>query len=435
MDLKILETSFSGEIITPNDTEYESLSSGTIKKGSPGIIARPKDQSDIAQIINFSKHNNLKISVRSGGHSNAGFSTNDGGLVIDLSYFKQIELIDQENSIVKIGGGATWIEIADTLSDQNLVISSGDTKSVGVGGLTLGGGFGWMLRKFGLTIDSLEAAEVVLANGEVVRASQQENSDLFWALKGGGGNFGVVSSFEFRAHKIDGFFAGSFIFDRASATEVLAGWRDYMRRAPLELTTSLVASPKFGDQPAGLMILTCYAGIDSKAADEAIKPLKELPGFLSHDFATRKYSEILEDAHTDFGDMRGYINSTFIKELSDKNIDVLLSDDSRILMIRGLGGKMSQIDPEESAFGFRDNEVMVVSPSFVLKNASSSELDEVKRKWKPFKEIGRGMYVNFLSDDEEISEIYPPKILKKLKIVKQKFDPENIFNQNYNINN
>ena len=166
-----------------------------------------------------------------------GFGTNDGGVVIDLSELANVEIIDKERHLVRIGGGATWGQVAAALAPHGLAISSGDTKSVGVGGLTLTGGIGWKVRKYGLALDNLVAAEVVTADGEVVRASAEENPELFWAIRGGGGNFGVVTAFEFAAHPTTDVFYGKIAFPASEAATVLAGWADYLRTAPEELTS------------------------------------------------------------------------------------------------------------------------------------------------------------------------------------------------------
>ena len=187
--------------------------------------------------VRFAARTGLSLSVRGGGHGFPGFATNDGGVVIDLSSLANVEIIDEEQHLVRIGGGATWGQVAAALAPHGLAISSGDTKSVGVGGLTLTGGIGWKVRKYGLALDQVVAAEVVTANGAVVHTSAQENPELFWAIRGGGGNFGIVTAFEFVAHPTTDVFYGNIAFPASEKASVLQGWADYLRSAPEELTS------------------------------------------------------------------------------------------------------------------------------------------------------------------------------------------------------
>ncbi|HSW91340.1 MAG TPA: FAD-dependent oxidoreductase, partial [Candidatus Saccharimonadales bacterium] len=183
-----LKEQFSGTIILPTDDEYDTARvTYAVIDAKPALIARAANQEDVAAAIHFATTHSLQLSIRSGKHSAAGFSTNTGGLVLDLSQLNSIEVLDEKAGLVRLGAGALWGDVANKLGEHSLAISSGDTKSVGVGGLTLGGGIGWMVRKYGYAIDSLVAAEVVLADGSVVHASEEEHSDLFWGLRGGGG--------------------------------------------------------------------------------------------------------------------------------------------------------------------------------------------------------------------------------------------------------
>ena len=235
--LETLRRDFGGDIIEPGEAEYESARRTVLASGSPAHVLRPKNVGDMQAGVRFAARTGYLLSVRGGGHSYAGFGTNDGGLVIDLSRLANVEIIDKERHLVRIGGGATWGQVAAALAPHDLAISSGDTKSVGVGGLTLTGGIGWKVRKYGLALDNVAAAEVVTANGQVVHASAQENPELFWAIRGGGGNFGIVTAFEFVAHPTTDVFYGKIAFPAPEAATVLRGWADYLRTAPEELTS------------------------------------------------------------------------------------------------------------------------------------------------------------------------------------------------------
>lgn len=296
MKLADLKKVISGDVITPESALYATAQNTLFAKGAPALVLRPKTNEDVALGIRHAQENKLKLSVRSGGHSGAGFGTNTGGVVIELSYMEGVDLIDKTKHTVRVGGGAHWGDVAKKLYTFGLAVSSGDTLSVGVGGLTLGGGIGWMVRKYGLAIDSLVAAEVVLPDGRVVRASADKEPDLFWALRGGGGNFGVVTSFEFAAHPVGKVYAGVIVYPLENLVKIIGGWRDGMRSAPEELTTMLVTMPSFMGMPPSAIVMCRYMG-DKNHAEEAIKPFRQLGKTLSDNVERKEYYEVLEEAH------------------------------------------------------------------------------------------------------------------------------------------
>ncbi|HET9980974.1 MAG TPA: FAD-binding oxidoreductase, partial [Ktedonobacterales bacterium] len=267
----------AGEVIAPSSPAYDERRRIFNGVGSPAVIVRVQNNDDIATAIRFARERRLALSVRGGGHGWSGLATNTGGLVIDLTLLNTVRVLDQERRLVRIGAGARWGDVARALAAHELAISSGDTNQVGVGGLTLGGGIGWMARAYGLTIDSLVAAELVTADGRTLRVSAQEHPELFWAIRGGGGNFGVVTSFDFHAQPVREIVGGSVIYDPAEAESVLAAWTASMREAPEELNSTIVLFPGFGPQaPAQIRVLLCYAGGDEVRANEAIQPLLRL---------------------------------------------------------------------------------------------------------------------------------------------------------------
>jgi FAD/FMN-containing dehydrogenase len=212
--LETLRLNFGGDIIEPSAAQYESARHSLLGSGSPACVLRPANAGDVQTGVRFTVAAGLSLSVRGGGHSFSGFGTNEGGVVIDLRNLASVEIVDDERHLVRIGGGATWGRVAAAIAPHGLAISSGDTDSVGVGGLTLTGGIGWKVRKYGLALDNVVAAEVVLADGDLVRASAHEHHDLFWAIRGGGGNFGIVTAFEFAAHRTTDVFTASSRFRR-----------------------------------------------------------------------------------------------------------------------------------------------------------------------------------------------------------------------------
>lgn len=430
---------FSGDIVLPDNQRYETARKTFMDSGSPAIVVLPRSNDDVALAIKYARDNSLTLSIRSGGHSNVGFGTNDGGIVIDLSDINTTEVIDADRHIVRVGSGARWIDVASTLQSHGLALSSGDTKSVGVGGLTLGGGIGWMVRRDGLTIDNLVAAEIVTASGKALRASINENPDLFWALRGGGGNFGVVTHFEFSAHPITDVYAGMINYGVDNLTQTLKGWRDYMRRAPDELTTMLIVMPPFGDQmPAGAMITVCYAGSDESTANAAIDPLREL-GEVINDTVTRKpYTDVLEEAHPPAG-MKVIVKNGFAHELSDDLIQIISETHGKsgapALQIRSLGGAMNRIPADATAFAHRDSEVLMVDAHFLPGNVDDEAIQKILEPWNQMEKFTSGSYVNLMSEatQKQIDASYPAATYQRLAKVKQTYDPENLFNQNYNV--
>jgi FAD/FMN-containing dehydrogenase len=430
----------AGEVITPTSPEYDDLRNVFNQTGSPAVIVRCQSSDDVVAAVQFARDNQLTLAVRSGGHSPSGLSTNDGGLVIDLSHFNTVEVLGSKRHLVRIGAGAQWGDAAEALAEHGLAISSGDTKSVGVGGLTLGGGIGWLVRKVGLTIDSLVAAEIITADGRTLRVSNQEHPDLFWAIRGGGGNFGVVTSFDFRAYPLKSVVGGMVIYDLAEMETVLSKWAAYMRGAPEELNSTAVIFPGFGSQmPPQLMVLLCYGGDDEAAANRAIKPLLELGTVRHQDIQTKPYYKILEDAMLPPG-LKTVSENGFIKTLSQDVLNTLTANYGRagtaIIQIRSLGGAVARVSPEATAFAHRDYEAFVLAAAFVPVDTPPEQASRIRQEaWRPLRPFTSGAYINFLTDAGEpgVAVAYPTATYSRLASVKANYDPDNVFNQNHNV--
>lgn len=435
--LHAFQSTFDGEIILPDSPEYDNACTVFMAKGAPTIIVRPRTDTAVAASIKFAKEHSLVISVRSGGHSGAGHSTNNGGIVIDLALMNKVEVVDEANHIVRIQGGAHWGIAAAELEKHGLAISSGDTTTVGVGGLATAAGIGWMVRKYGLTIDSLVGATVVTASGEILQASDSTNQDLFWGIRGGGGNFGIVTSFEFKAHPTGEVYAGSVIYDFAERGEVLKKWRDYMRTAPEDLSTMIMpmpSMPAFGGQPAALVLLACYANDNADDAAKIVDSLKSLGTVLSEDIKKKPYAEVLEDAHPPQG-FTVLVNNAFVSDFSDELIATIVQNDTQMLQIRSVGGAMNRVDKDATAFAHRSSETLIIAPVFMESTASQSEIDAALAPWRTIAKFGQGAYINFFNKwtPIESAAAYPARTFNRLVALKRQYDPENIFHQNYNI--
>lgn len=435
-----LKDRIAGEVVLPDSPDYNGLRNSLARAGSPAIIVKPKNSEDVAAAIRFARDNRLTLSVRSGGHSASGMSTNDGGMVIDLSHFNTVEVVDPARRLVRVGAGARWGDVAKALAEHGLAVSSGDTNSVGVGGLALGGGIGWLVRKHGLTIDSLEAAEIVTADGRALHVSAQEHPDLFWAIRGGGGNFGVVTSFDFRAQPLKNIIGGMVIYDLAEVETALPKWADAMRAAPEELNSTAVIFPGFGPQvPPSLMILLCYGGEDEAAANAAIRPLLELGTVRQQTIEKKPYYAMLEDAQMPPG-VKAVSDNGFVKTL-DRDVLAALTTNygkpgTAIIQIRSLGGAMRRIDPAATAFAHRDYEAFVLAAAIVPMDMPQEQVEHIRQAaWQPLKPFASGAYINFLSDAGEpsVTTAYPAQTYARLARVKAAYDPDNVFNQNHNI--
>jgi FAD/FMN-containing dehydrogenase len=331
--------------------------------------------------------------------------------------------------------------VATALAEHDLAISSGDTRQVGVGGLTLGGGVGWMVRTHGLTIDSLRAAELVTADGRVLRVSAEEYPDLFWAIRGGGGNFGVVTSFDFEAQPCTGIVGGIVTYDTAEAKAVLTNWASAMNDAPDELNSTLVLFSGFGPQmPPRVMVHLCYAVDDETAARGAIEPFLRLGDVRSQDIQKKPYAAMLEDAQPLPPSFKMVGHNGFVRTLGAEVIEVLAAHYGQagapIAQIRRLGGAMARVGPLETAFAHRENEAFVVAPAFAPADAPAEQVQQIRQAaWGPLAPWSSGAYGNFLSEASaaSVAATYPGETYTRLARIKAIYDPDNIFNQNLNI--
>ncbi|MYV67045.1 FAD-binding protein [Streptomyces sp. SID2131] len=434
-----LAESVTGEVVLPSDAAYDDVKDIFVHKGRPDVVVRCHGAEDVRLALAFAREQGLRVSVRSGGHSNAGLSTDVGGLVVDVSPLNGVEVLDTERGLVRIGPGAQWGQVAGVLTEHGLAFSSGDTDQVGVGGLLVGGGIGWTVRSTGLAIDNLVAAEVVTADGRVLRASADEHADLFWGLRGGGGNFGVVTSFEVAAKTLPKVHFGSIVYPAAEAASVVKGWARAMREAPDELTSHVQLFPSFGGDPAPVNILVCYAGDDVAAAEAAIAPLLGLGTVESKDVNLVAYPDVLDQAGELPPDWEPMVRNRFARECSDELVDILLtgaaSFDNLFVELRSLGGALGRVPAGATAFGHRDAEVMVNTAKLGPRVDNEAALPELTAFWSALAPFTEGAYSGFLSelDADDLAAVYPPETYERLRAVKDAYDPENVFSRNANV--
>lgn len=430
----------AGEVVVPASPSYDELRNVFNQAGSPAVIVRAQSNDDIVTALRFAREHQLTLSVRSGGHGLNGKATNDSGLVLDLTSLNVVEILDQKQRLVRIGTGARWGEVAKALATHGLAISSGDTSQVGVGGLTLGGGVGWMVRTYGLTIDSLLAAELITADGRILRVSAEEHPDLFWAIRGGGGNFGVVTSFDFRAQPHPMVVGGEAVYDMAEVETVLAAWASSMREAPEQLNSTIVLFPGFSPQDVPqIVVRLCYAGDDEAVANKSIAPFLQLGTIKGQNIQKKPYYMMLENVALPPGH-RMIGQNGFLKILSQEALGVIAANYGKVglsmIEMRRLGGAMARVSPQATAFAHRENEVLAATAAFVPANVSEEQAHAMTRAaWRPLDSYSRGAYLNFLTDASEsnVAEIYPSTTYARLASIKAIYDPDNVFNQNQNI--
>ncbi|MFG1818901.1 FAD-binding oxidoreductase [Kribbella sp. NPDC049174] len=436
-----LRRDFGGDIIEPGGAEYESASRSVLVEGSPACVLRPKSVEDVQAAVGFAAGAGLALSVRGGGHGFPGFGTNDGGVVIDLGKLAAVEVIDAERHLVRIGGGATWGEVAAALAPHGLAISSGDTKSVGVGGLTLSGGIGWKVRKYGLALDNLVAVHLVTADGEVVRASAADNPELFWALRGGGGNFGIVTAFEFAAHPTTDVFHGRITFPAAEAATVLQGWADYLRTAPEELTSiANMANPFAGGPEAPVEIHIVFDSDDPGLAEKALDPIRHLGTVIVDEVALTPASDLLVDGMTPPPGIQLVTRSAFVDKDSVSEVLEILADvgttaGTPVISVRSVGGAVSRVPDDATAYAHRQAELMFVTTTVGPKPALDAARPGLDAIWGRLAPHVSGAYANFLATatEEDVAAVYPPETYRRLAAVKRQYDPGNLFAGNHNV--
>jgi FAD/FMN-containing dehydrogenase len=435
----------SGVLLQPDDVGYDEarrLHNGMIDK-RPALIARCRGSADVADAIGFARRHGLEITVRGGGHNVAGLAVCDDGLMIDLSLMKGIQ-VDPKTRRVRAQGGVTWRELNRETQAHGLAVTGGVISTTGIAGLTLGGGLGWLMGKHGLALDNLVGADVVTASGEIVRASAEENPDLFWGLRGGGGNFGVVPWFEYRLHPVGQMTSGLVAHPLAQARDVMRLYRDATRSLPDELTlfSGLLHAPDgSGAQLAAIIAAHCGSLTDGAAALAPIKkfgaPLMDVIGPMSYE-AT--------NTMLDGGFPRGALNywkATFLTALSDAAIDAMLTAFKAApspmsgMVIEHFHGAVTRVGPTDTAFPHRGEAYNLVIVAEWLDPADSDRNIAWARQtfdaMQPF--AARARYVNYLADDEAANPgegAYGPN-LARLRSLKAKYDPTNVFRRNQNI--
>ncbi|WP_344893863.1 FAD-binding oxidoreductase [Actinomadura meridiana] len=426
------------EVLVPGDGGYAESATILFAEGTPDVVVRPRDGAGVAAALRYAADAGLAVTVRSGGHSMAGLSTNDEGMVIDTRRINGVHLLDPSSGRVRIGAGATWGDVAAALRPYGLGLTAGDTAQVGVGGLTLGGGIGWMVRRHGLAIDNLAAVQLVTADGRLIGADAAEHADLFWALRGGGGNFGVAVGFDFIAQPVTTVHYGTITYQADDPRGLIAGWRDLGRDGDENLTTSLSLMPAAPGRPGVVMLTCCYASADGAEADKALRPFRALAPIVSDDIKPMPYADVLEDGSELPPGLRMDVHNTFFSTFDDARIaavDELFNGGGAAISLRGMGGAVARVGQDATAFAHRDAEVMLAAAFLLPEDAPQDVLAQASHRWSRVSALGCGAYVGFLGSAEpsDVAAAYPTDTYRRLAAVKQRYDPGNVFRRTHNV--
>jgi FAD/FMN-containing dehydrogenase len=438
------------DAIDPGDPRYDEarrIWNGSLDK-RPALIARCHGVADVIAALEYARAEDLLVAVRGGGHSIPGHSTCDDGIVIDLSPMKGVR-VDPVARTARAQGGVTWGEFDRETQAFGLATTGGQITHTGIAGLTLGGGVGWLMRKHGLTCDNLLSVDLVTADGSFVTASETENPELFWGVRGGGGNFGIVTSFEYRLSPLAQVLAGPIVHAAARGAEGLRFVRDFLADVPNELTTFSVFAtcPPHAPFPQHLwgravfLVVPCWSG-DLAEGEDVIRPLREFgppEADLCGPMPYTVLQSMLDDA-APWG-LRHYGKSDFLAGLDDGAIDVLVEHSARLadplsqIMLGHMGGAISSVAVDATAFSNRDAQFFYHSVLLWDDPRRDETNAAVARSlWSGMRPYSSGAYVNFFEDDEDrLDEAYAPGTYARLVALKREYDRENVFRLNTNI--
>lgn len=451
-----LRAQVRGTVLTPTEPSYDQvrIPFNGMHQGKPGLIVQCSGTADVVDAVNFARDMALQVSVRGGGHSIAGLSSGDGGMLVDLAPMRGVQ-IDPERRLAYVQGGALWADVDREAQAFGLVTPGGVVSDTGVGGLTLGGGYGWVRRMYGLSCDNVVEAQVVCADGKVRTASADSDPDLYWAIRGGGGNFGVVTAFTFRLHPHGPIvaFAGV-MYPAEDVASVVRGWRDYVLEAPREVTSITVTftfppdphMPEVVHNRPVTIVGGVYVG-DVEEGMQVLQPLRELGTPLLDISQPMPFTVVQSafDALFARGAVRSYWKSQYLAELSDGAIDAFASAaldrpaPLTIVNIWHMGGAIADVGPEDTAFAERSSPFMVSIDGNWEDPAMDGEgLAWVRSTWAEIGKFGTGaVYLNFtgLADEEAQAGVDTAygRNLRRLAEIKAAYDPTNFFRRNNNI--
>jgi FAD/FMN-containing dehydrogenase len=442
-----LEDELSGVVITPDDPRYDEARRvfTPLVDRRPAAVARPADAEDVVRVVSLARESGLELAVRSGGHSAAGHGVSEGGLVLDLSAMRNV-VVDADERTAWAETGLTAGEATSALAAHGLAVGFGDTASVGIGGLTLGGGVGFLVRKHGLTIDDVLAADVVTADGQLLRADAEHHSDLFWAIRGGGGNFGVVTRIQYRLHPVETVTGGMLVLP--ATPETIAGFVREAEAAPEDLSTiaNVMKAPPMPFIPEEhrgelvILALLVHAG-EPEEGERVLAPFRALATPIVDMLRVMRYPEIYPPEDEEYRPLA--VGRTLFVDTIDRSVAELIVERLQastalmpVTQIRVLGGAMARVPADATAFAHRASRIMAnVAAVFATPEEESDQEAWATEYAAELRQGDSGAYVNFLADEgeERVRAAYPGRTWDRLAEVKRTYDPTNLFRLNQNI--
>ncbi len=427
IDYDGLPAALAREAVEPGDAPYATVRSTYLRGGRPGLVLRPADPDEVVEALAFARVQDVPLSVRSGGHGISGRSTNDGGIVIDLSRLNRIDVLNESTRLVRVEPGARWGEVAAHIGPLGWAISSGDFGGVGAGGLATAGGIGFLGRAHGLTIDRVRAVEMVLADGSRVRADAETNPDLFWAARGAGFTMGIATAFEIEAAPVGDVGFAQLIFDASDTADFLVRWAAVVQAAPRELTSFLtIGAPRDGQVVAQTM--TVIDSADPERIVELLQPMATIAPLLGQAVQVVPYQAVVQAPPAmQYSEGEPVTRSGLLAHVTPEFAAgaerLIRSRRSFFFQIRALGGATADVAPEATAFAHR-----WANFSVVAFGANRGHLDAAWDQLGPFE----GSYLSFETDPrpERLPEAFPPATLARLREVKRRYDPDNVFRDN-----
>jgi alkanesulfonate monooxygenase SsuD/methylene tetrahydromethanopterin reductase-like flavin-dependent oxidoreductase (luciferase family) len=434
IDYEGIPSTLQSNAVEPGDAAYARLRSNYMRGGSPGLILMPETPEQVAEAVAYARrHRELPLSVRSRGHGISGRSTNDGGLIIDLRRMDQIEILDEAARRIRVGPGARWMDVAAALDPHGWALSSGDYGGVGVGGLATAGGVGWLVREHGLTIDHVCNAQIVLADGSIVTASDTEHPDLFWAIRGAGGNMGIVTSFEFEVDPVGQIGFAQLVFDATDIPAFLQAWGNWIEHSPRDTTSFMIMGQQRNARQMFAHVLTVIDAADPETIVSRLQPLADEARLLQQNITIGSYAEVMANASDHYHDAQGdpAVRSGLLEHITPEFAEgakrLIEGGGSYFFQIRSMGGAVADVPPEATAFPNRSANFSVVAfgPSRSRLNAF----------WEELNPHFAGLYLSFETDTspERLLDAFPEPALSKLRALKAEYDPTNLFRDNFNV--
>jgi FAD/FMN-containing dehydrogenase len=415
------------EAIEPGDRAYSRVRSTYLRRGTPGLVLQPQTPDQVADALAYARTQDVPLAIRSGGHGVSGRSTNDGGIVLDVGKLDGVEILDAQTGKIRVGPGARWGEVAQVLQPHGLGMSSGDHGGVGVGGLATAGGIGLLARKHGLTIDHVTAVEVVLADGRTVRADADSEPGLLWAVRGAGGNFGIVTAFELDAYAVGDVVLSVMTFDTGDTAAFLERWGAIVEAAPRELTSFLSLAPQQGVA----QLQTVVATEDVQLATSALAPLLDAGPLLDQQAQMVPYAAVLpphggvHEGGSGEPAFRSGLVDHLTREVAAATAALAASGEAPLIQIRQVGGAVNDLDAMATAYAHR-------TQNFCL-GAVGLSLPGLNGRWDAdIQPLMRGRYLSGDTDTrpERLDDAFPAATLERLRALKAVYDPDNVFDQN-----